>query len=298
MTTVHSSGPAPGSRPITDKEFGLFQDLVHREAGIYLGEAKRTLLVGRLNRRLRDLGLDTFASYYRRVEADPAERVRMLDALSTNETHFFREPHHFEFLEQKALPLWLAEAAQGERARKIRAWSAGCSTGEEPYTLAMTLLRALPPSSGWEIEILATDLSTRALARARDGLWPLAKSQEIPLPFLKAFMLKGSGPQEGKMRAGPEIRACVRFGRLNLNDDSYPTIGRFDLIFCRNVLIYFRGESRLLIIRRLLDRLSPTGYFFLGHAESLNDLGEPLYHIERTVYAFSEAAGRPASLRR
>ncbi len=273
-----------GERLIGDREFTRFQSLIHREAGIWLSPMKRALLVGRLTRRLRELGLDSFGEYYERVEADGAERIRMLDRVTTNETHFFREPRHFEFLAQKVFPSWRAEADEGLRPRRIRAWSAACSTGEEPYSLAISLLRAFPPGSGWELEILATDLSTRVLERAREAVWPIEKAREIPPADLKAFMLRGTGPQQGLMKAGPEICAFVRFARLNLNDTAYPALGRFDLVFCRNVLIYFDAKTKERVVGRLLGLLAPCGYLFLGHAESLSGTALPVRSVLPTVY--------------
>jgi chemotaxis protein methyltransferase CheR len=271
-----------------EQEFALFQTLIHREAGIYLSEAKHSLLVARLSRRLRELGLRSFRKYYDLVtsEAGEAERARMFDCISTNETSFFREPHHFEFIEREVIPRWIGLAAEGKRERCVRVWSAGCATGEEPYTLAMVLLSRLPPSAGWHIRILATDLSNRALARARQGLWPLAKASDIPEPYLKAFMLRGVRSQEGKMKAGPEIRSVVEFAHLNLNSDSYPLSEKFDLIFCRNVLIYFHTARRARTTSQIIGHLEPDGYLFLGHAETLHHLGATgLATVIPTVYS-------------
>ena len=261
---------APGwVRPFTNKQFALFQALVHREAGIFLSDTKKSLVVGRLMRRLREHGIDSFKDYYQLVAADPAERVCMLDCICTNETHFFRDPRQFDFLEQTACAEWERTAAAGSRPRSLRVWSAGCSTGEEPYSVAMSLLARLPTAPGWELEILGTDLSTKALERARAATWPIEKAAEIPAPLLKRFMLRGIGSQLGRMRAGPELRAVVQTRRLNLNDQPDPVGGRFDLILCRNVLIYFDGAGKKKVIDRLLDCLSPGGYLLLGHAESL-----------------------------
>ena len=275
---------APSLPRISAKEFALFRDLIHRESGIFLSEAKKALVVGRLGRRLRELGLSSLGAYYRLLaEGDEQERMRMLDCICTNETHFFREPRQFEFLEQQVFPEWAARAAAG-RPRRIRAWSAACSTGEEPYSLAMTLLARFPPSSGWTLEILASDLSTRALDQARAGLWSVDKAREIPERYLKAFMLRGRGPQEGVMKAGPEIRSLLRFQRVNLNQDRYPVPGAFDLVFCRNVLIYFDVASKAGVVHRLLDQLAPGGYLFLGHAESLTGLSDRGRSVGPTVY--------------
>jgi chemotaxis protein methyltransferase CheR len=274
--------PPEPHRPITDKEFGLFQALIHREAGIHLPPTKKDLLVGRLGRRLRELGLKAYGAYYAYVmEAGDEELVRLLDAVSTNETSFFREGRQFEFLEQQVFPEWQASRA---RPRRIRVWSAGCATGEEPYSLAMILWSHFPPAAGWEIEIRATDLSSRALERARAAVWPLERAPEIPPRYLKDFMLRGIGTQEGMMKAGPHIRSIVRFERLNLHEETYPGLGFFDLIFCRNVLMYFSAESKRRVVAHLLDHLPSTGYLFLGHAETLNGVTDHVRTVTPTVY--------------
>jgi chemotaxis protein methyltransferase CheR len=273
------------TEPLSRAEFKLFQDLIHREAGIFLAETKKALLVGRLSRRLRELGLSSFGEYHRYVtKEDPAERVRMLDCVSTNETHFFREPRQFEFIEERVIPEWLSAASAGVRPRRVRVWSAACSTGEEPYSLAMMLLSRLSRESGWEIEILASDLSTRVLDVARGGVWSLESAREVPEPYLKRYMLRGTGTQAGKMKAGPEIRSLIRFERINLNAETYPVTGRFDLILCRNVLIYFDAPSKVRICRQLLRHLEPSGYFFLGHAEAVMDMAGEVERAGPTVY--------------
>lgn len=271
--------------PISDEEFARFRTLIYRDAGIHLSAQKKALLTCRLMRRLKDLGLPSFTAYYRRVLEDGEERVRMLDRISTNETHFFREPRQFEFLDQGVFPEWEHQAAAGKRPRRIRAWSAGCSTGEEPYTLAMSLLARFPPASGWDIEILATDISSRALDKAREAVWPLDKANEIPRRHLRAFMLQGTGPQEGKIKAGPEIRALVRFERANLNEAAGPESGLFDLILCRNVLIYFDEASRRRALARILAHLAPSGYLLVGHAESIVNLKLGVRLVAPLIYA-------------
>ncbi|WNG40761.1 protein-glutamate O-methyltransferase CheR [Archangium minus] len=278
-------GPSPEPSPITDKEFTGYQRLVYREAGIWLSPVKRALLVGRISRRLRELGGLSYGAYLRKAEEDAAERVRLLDAICTHETHFFREPKHFDFLERVVLPQWRERGDTGSgEGRRVRVWSAGCSSGEEPFTLAMVLRHHLPQREGWDIQVLATDLSTRVLERARQALWPLEKSEEIPTHYLRAYMLKGTGSQEGKMKAGPELRELVRFQRVNLNDGQ-GVVGRFDLIFCRNVLIYFDAASKERAVDRLLNHLSPNGLLFLGHSESLSGLGWRVRTVMPTVYA-------------
>jgi chemotaxis protein methyltransferase CheR len=274
----------PVTREISEWDFRRFQNVIYSEAGIWLPPAKTALLVGRLAKRLRQHGLKSFKEYYDLITHSVEERIQMLNAISTNETHFFREPQHFELLKSVILPKWAQEAATGRRGRRIRVLSAGCSTGQEPYSLAMVLLDGCPVHLGWHIEILATDLSTRVLEIARAGIWPKEKAAEIPTGYLKAFMLKGFADQAGKMRAGPEISSIIQFSRLNLNDPAYPLVGEFDLIFCRNVLIYFDAHSRERAVRRLAGFLSPDGYFFVGHAESLHALNGALTAVIPTVY--------------
>lgn len=286
-------------RPLTDRELARFRQLIYQQAGIHLSPAKKPLLVRRLSRRLRELGLTSFTAYYRRVEADPeGEGVRMLDLVSTNETGFFREPRQFRLLEEEILPAWRAAGDEGRRQRRVRAWSAACASGEEPFSLAMVLLAHLP---GWRVEVLATDLSTRALEQARASIWPLARSEKIPQAYLERFMLRGKASQEGKMKAGPELRSVVRFARLNLHRASDSPAGRFDLVLCRNVLIYFDAAARAGVIGRLLDHLAPGGYLFLGHAENLSGLTTRMRGVIPSVYtwahdgAHAPAAGAPRS---
>jgi chemotaxis protein methyltransferase CheR len=271
---------------ITSREFRSFQQLIYDSAGIFLSDAKQALLVGRLTRRLRALRLRTFSDYYRYIlegEA-PHELEEMLNCVSTNETRFFREKRQFDYLESTVFPAWSGAAASGERRRHIAVWSAGCSTGEEPYSLAMALLAHFPSREGWQIDILASDLSTRVLARAREAEWPIAKANEIPPCYLKAFMLKGTGPREGTMKASPALREVIRFERINLNEERYPVKGRFDLIFCRNVLIYFSAAAKKRVIERLLDHVAPGGYFAVGHAETLYGLTTRAHAVVPTIY--------------
>jgi chemotaxis protein methyltransferase CheR len=246
-------------------------------------------------RRVSALGLDSFGHYYRYVVHDISgqEKVRLLDAVCTNETWFFRNPKHFSFVQTNLCPAWMAEAEAGRRARRVTAWSAASSTGEEPYSLAMVLLDALP---GWEIQIVATDLSTRVLERAQAATWPIEKSGDIPPLFLKRYMLRGMGAQGGKMKAGPEIRAVVSFSRLNLNDElwPFPAEAQFDMIFCRNVLMYFEPSRRERALERMLARLPPSGHLFLGDAEGLNGF-EKLRPVAPSAYTFktnAAASGR------
>ncbi len=269
-----------------DREFALFRDLIQRTVGIHLSASKRALLYGRLVRRVRERGLASFGEYYRLIvdQRDDDELVRMIDRITTNETHFFREPHHFEYLERTVFPQWAAAAAAGERERTIRVWSAGCSTGEEPYSIAMLLLWNFPKSDGWSIDVLGTDVSSRALDAARSATWPVSRLAEIPKRMVKPFMLCGTGAQEGKIRAGRELREVVRVEHLNLMNDEYRADGPFDLVFCRNVLIYFQPPRKTHVLERLVAHLAPDGHLFLGHAESIQGLAARVRCVSPTVY--------------
>jgi chemotaxis protein methyltransferase CheR len=249
-----------------DREFSLIQGLLYSEAGIFLSDAKRTLVVSRLVRRLRGLGLQSFREYWERVQTDREERRNAIEAICTHETSFFREPGHFRFLEEHLAPRLRAEAERGERAAQARVWSAGCSSGEEPFSIAMTLLHGLPAFS---VEVLATDLSTQVLARARAATFSAEKARDIPAPLLKSYMLRGTGTEMGRMRASQRLRDHVRFAQLNLNDAHLAVPGGFDAIFCRNVLIYFDEASRKRAVDALIERLAPGGHLFVGHAETL-----------------------------
>jgi chemotaxis protein methyltransferase CheR len=272
-------------RPLRAREFAAIRKLVYDEAGIYLAEGKHALVEARLARRLRELGLGSYAEYVDLVlPPDAEERVRMLDCITTNETQFFREPKHFEFLESVIFPLWREQAAARVRSKHVRIWSAACSTGEEPYSLAMSALTALPKSAGWDVEVLASDLSTRALAVARDATWPIERARQIPEQHLKQHMLRGVGAEEGKLRCGSELRAAVRFFRLNLNRPPFAVASGLDLIFCRNALIYFDAASKQRVIDGLLDRLHPSGYLFVGHSETLHGVSRRVALAAPSVY--------------
>jgi chemotaxis protein methyltransferase CheR len=268
---------------LTEAEFVKFSQLIEQEVGIHLTDAKKPLLVARLGKRVRRLELPTFSDYYDHILRDDEERVAMFDAISTNETRFFREPKHFELLQARIFPAIRAAAANGERPRSIRIWSAGCSTGEEPYSLAMALLEQFDASE-WDLRVDATDLSTRVLDAARAGVWPIRKAADIPKPLLRRFMLRGTGTQEGTFKAGQALRAIVRIGRLNLTDTRYTMPSDYDLILCRNVLIYFTNALRRHVVSNLLGHLSAGGHFFLGHAETLAGIVDGPRTVIPTVY--------------
>jgi chemotaxis protein methyltransferase CheR len=270
--------------PPTDHEFGRFQHLVETIAGIHLSETKRALLVSRLWKRVRACEVHSFAEYYSLISRDEAERGAMIDAICTNETQFFREPRQFDYLRSTLIPQWRQRAAGGERQKSIRVWSAGCSSGEEPYSIAMLLLAELPSSEGWTISVKATDLSNKVLEQARAGCWKIARAAEIPEDYLRRFMLRGVGSKQGELKAGQQVRSVIEFARLNLMSSPFP-LGSFDLIFCRNVMIYFRAPVRDALQRELISHLEPHGHFFLGHAESISAPAAGLRRVIPNVYA-------------
>ncbi|MGA7895939.1 MAG: CheR family methyltransferase, partial [Candidatus Sulfotelmatobacter sp.] len=250
------------------------------------------LLCGRLFRRLRALEITSLESYYECVSRPEQheERARMIDAITTNETRFFREPRQFDFLVQTVFPRWQSEAERGLRPRRLRIWSAGCSSGEEPYTVAMLLARHLPADRGWDVRLLATDISTRVLEKARKGIYPIAKSAELPKDLLHTFMLRGIAEREGEMKVKVEIQQMIDFRRSNLDHEADFIEGPFDAIFCRNVLIYFDAASKQRVVAKLCRHLLTNGLLFVGHAENLTSMSTQLRSLEPTVY--TKAGGK------
>jgi chemotaxis protein methyltransferase CheR len=270
---------------IQPHEFELLQRLIESESGIHIRKTKQAFLVSRLRCRLRVTGLNSFSEYYRYVSKSPEERQVMIDRICTHETRFFREPFQFDFLKDEIFPRWRADVDAERRERRIRAWSAGCSTGEEPFSLAMLLRTDLPICEGWRIEIQATDISRHVLKQAASATWSIDRAAEIPEEFLDRFMLRGVRGSEGQIRAVPELQSMIQFSKLNLNDPHYAFSSRFDLIMCRNVLIYFPQKARVQAIDRLIDQLVPGGLLFVGHAETLHGSAMKLQRLAPTIYA-------------
>jgi chemotaxis protein methyltransferase CheR len=283
---VDASLEQPPQLSVSPALFQKFQKLIYAETGIWLGSSKTALLCGRLFRRLRALGITSLQGYYECVVQpdQQEERVRMIDAITTNETRFYREPRQFEFMVQRVFPRWRAEAEQGLRPRRVRIWSAGCSSGEEPYTVAMLLARHLPADEGWDVRLLATDISTRVLEKARAGIYPMARSAELPKDLLHSFMLRGTAERKGEMKVKVEIQHMVDFRRLNLAQESDLSEGPFEAVFCRNVLIYFDAASKRRVVGNLLRRLMANGLLFVGHAENLHSVSSQLQSLEPTIY--------------
>ena len=277
---------------MTGREFALLRELVHRETGIALGPHKRVLLEARLRKRLRALDLESFGAYHDFLlghDTDGDERRRFVNAITTNETAFFREPAHFTHLTTTWLPIHRATVTAGG-PRRLRAWSAACSTGEEPYSIAMTLLDGLDDPAKWDLRLLATDIDTDVLDRAEAGVYPLESVARVPHPVRKRHFLRGVGPQAGTVRVRAEVRGLVTFRRLNFLDDPWPIRARFDLIFCRNVLMYFDRPTQAHLVSRLERMLAPHGLLVLGHAENLLGLASDMRRVTSTIYRHPDAS--------
>lgn len=294
MSALPQIRAGTGQVPMTEAEFALLRDLIYRHSGIHLPDGKAPMVAGRLSKRVRALGMASFEAYYVHLMdgRDPGELVHMLDCITTNETHFFREPRQFRYLEEEVFPSLKREAEAGRRIRRIRAWSAACSTGEEAYSISMALLWHFPAEDGWKVEVLATDLSMQALRRAQDGLWSVDQARHIPEPYLKRFMRRGTGSQEGWMRAVPEVGATIRLGRLNLHQDRYPDLGTFEIVFCRNVLIYFDEQARTAVLERISHHVEPGGHLLLGHADFPGNALDGLECVRPTIYRRPRRKGR------
>ncbi|MBL8074388.1 MAG: protein-glutamate O-methyltransferase [Nitrospira sp.] len=264
---------------ITSDEFLRFRKLIYDESGISLGDQKQTLLASRLSKRLRDLGLTTFTEYYEQVTGDTTkeEFTRMLDLISTNKTDFFREPKHFDYLRERILP-------ELEKEKRIRIWSSACSTGEEPYTIAMTLYEGVSDPQRWDFKILASDLSTRVLAKAASGLYEAERVRDMSPELVKRHFLRGRGESEGLLKIKPHLASMIQFRRLNLMDDRFPIKSPLDLIFCRNVMIYFDRPTQEQLVNKFYRYLKPGGHLFIGHSESLQWVEHPFKVMGPTIY--------------
>ena len=264
------------------RDFERARRMIHDRAGIALGDGKSEMVYSRLAKRVRALGLDDVSSYLALLDDDAhPEWEHFVNALTTNQTDFFREAHHFPVLAAHALAI---------RDRRLRVWSAASATGEEPYTIAITLCEAFgtlrPP-----VEILATDLDTRVLAHAAAGMYSMEKVEGIDAGRLRRFFLKGTGSRAGLARVRDEVRALVTFQPLNLRERAWDVAGPFDAIFCRNVLIYFDKPTQREVLGRLAARLAPDGLYFAGHSESLLHAADLFQPCGKTVYRPAAARG-------
>lgn len=260
---------------INDQEFSQFQKLMYQLAGIHLSPVKKILVSGRLAKRLTQYQLDNYGDYFKILTAghNPSELQMAVDLLTTNETYFFREPKHFDFLRDKVLP--------GHKPGcGFRVWSAACSSGEEPYSIAMVLADHFGDSP-WEV--VASDISTRVLEKARTGHYPMDRTSGISRAHLSRYCLKGVASQKNTLLVDKKLRGRVNFMQVNLNQP-LPALGEFDVIFLRNVMIYFNQETKRQIVRRLLPLLKPGGHFLIGHSESLNGVTDTLHPLAPSIY--------------
>ncbi len=260
---------------INDKEFRQFQDMIYKAAGISLSSAKKPLVSGRLAQRLRERGLTSYGDYFKLLTCGqyPDEFQTAVDLLTTNETYFFREPKHFDFMRQQIL-------SKHRKGKPFRAWSAASSSGQEAYTIAMVLADSL---GGHPWEVVASDISARVLERARTGNYPLEQARHIPKSYLNKYCLKGTGSMEGTFLVERSLRSRVNFMQVNLNA-SLPKLGEFDLIFLRNVMIYFDEDTKRQVVRRIMGQLKPEGYLLIGHSESLNGIVSELKQLMPSIY--------------
>ena len=267
---------------LSDRDFRHIRQLVSRHTGIALSEAKRDMVYSRLARRLRQLGLNNFKAYCQLLEGDEAETElgHFTNAVTTNLTSFFREAHHFSYLGEQLLPeLYRLKADE----RRLRIWSAGCSTGEEPYSIAMTVRENMPSGQDWDIRILATDLDTNVLASAERGIYTEERLQNIPQGRRRRWFHRGRGDNLGLLSAKPELREMITFRQLNLMGD-WPMKGPFDIIFCRNVVIYFDKPTQSVLMERYAELMADHGHLFLGHSETLYRVTERFKLIGQTIY--------------
>jgi chemotaxis protein methyltransferase CheR len=276
---------------IGDEEFDFIRHVVGENAGISLGPTKRQLVQGRLARRIRELQLPSFAAYCQHVRnAGPEELVHLINAITTNVTAFFRENHHFEKLARHMLPEALLRNAV---SRRIRIWSAGCSSGEEPYSIAMTVAENLPPGQTWDSKILATDIDSHMIQSGIAGVYPEDRLNGMPLQQerQRRWWRRGAGAQSGMVKVKPELANMVSFRVLNLLEE-WPVRGPFDIVFCRNVMIYFDQANRERLLARFANILAEGGYLCLGHSESIHDMAGPYKLVGRTIYCKSNKAGK------
>lgn len=265
-----------GAALLKDWEFKQIRALIYDIAGISLTPTKKLLVSNRLAKRLSACGQASFGDYFRLITTPGRETELQLavDLLTTNETHFFRETKHFDFLRQQVLPAH-------KPPQPFRVWSAACSSGEEPYSIAMLLADALGEAAAWDV--VGSDISTRVLEKARSAVYPMVRSKNIPEQFLKRYCLKGIGAYADSFKVNEKLRTRVEFVHLNLNA-TLPKLGAFDVIFLCNVMIYFNADTKRQVVERMLPLLKPGGYFLVGHAETLGGVNGTLQSIAPSIY--------------
>jgi len=269
-----------------DRVFQRFSSFIYDSVGIKMPPAKKTMLEGRLQKRLKALGMGSFEEYsdfvFSRKEND-SELIHLINAITTNKTDFFREPAHFDFLVKNALPSILSGRREMQR-EPLRIWSAGCSSGEEPYTLAMVLSEFSEKKPDVRFSILASDISTKILETARVAIYPEDRTDTIPLSLKKKYLLRNKNPDLSVVRINPQLRSLVSFRRINFMDDDFGIAEKMDVIFCRNVVIYFDKQTQQILMRKFFRQLRPGGYLFIGHSETLNGLDVNFKPVASTVY--------------
>ncbi|MBN1930362.1 MAG: protein-glutamate O-methyltransferase [Desulfobacterales bacterium] len=266
---------------LSDREFTSFRELVYQKCGIHLHNGKKELVRARLGKRLRQTEFKSFKQYYKfLIHNDTGEElIEMLNAISTNQTSFFRESGHFDFLTKECLPSYHKIGNLSD----LKIWSAGCSSGEEPYSIAICLLEQLEINAPWKIKILSTDISTRVLETARSGIYHQSRIDNIPKYILKKYFQCGRGKWEKYFRLKSVIRNIVEFERLNLMEPFIFKV-KFNIIFCRNVMIYFDKITQQSLISKFFDSLAEGGYLFIGHSESLMGIKHDFQYVKPTVY--------------
>ena len=271
---------------LRDREFHRFSGLIYESVGIKMPPAKKTMLEARLQKRLKALGIATFEEYSDYVfslEGRTTEMVHLIDVVTTNKTDFFREPGHFDFMVKTALPNILA--VRGDASREpVRIWSAGCSTGEEPYTLAMVLSEFAAGRPDFRVAITASDICTQVLQTAKTAIYPEERTDPIPLNLKKKYLMRSREKSKSLVRISPRLRSLVNFRRINFMDDDLGITEKMDIIFCRNVVIYFDKPTQQTLMRKFYKQLKPGGYFFIGHSETLSGLDVNFKAVASTVY--------------
>jgi chemotaxis protein methyltransferase CheR len=271
---------------LSESDFRRLSAFIRSECGIKLSEQKRIMLEARLRKRLRALGIDSFGEYCEFLFSPGGlqqEKVHMIDVVTTNKTDFFREPKHFDYLVQQAIPELSRRRGAGTR-QSLSLWSAGCSSGEEPYTLAMVLTEYAESRPGFRFSILATDISTKVLDKAFRGVYREERAGLMPETLQKRYLMRSKDRERGLVRVVPELRACVKFRRLNFMEDDFGIGGSFDIIFCRNVIIYFDRPTQQKVLQTIYGHLNPGGYLFMGHSETLSSLNMPFVSVGSMVY--------------
>ncbi len=265
----------------THEHFEFLREYIREHSGIALSDAKRQLVYTRLARRLRSLKLTGFDEYCDLIRRrDHKELVELVNAITTNLTGFFREPHHFDYLARVVLPDLMGRDPCN---RRLRLWSAGCSTGEEAYSMAMVARESVPQGAGWDLKILATDIDSHVIARAQAGTYPEDRTDGIPAERLRRWFRRGARVNAGLVKVDAEVASLVTFKKLNLLEP-WPMAGPFDVIFCRNVVIYFDKPTQKTLFDRMADILVDRGYLFIGHSESLFKVSERFKLIDRNTY--------------